>query len=319
MKTLHIVIALVLTLAMLYVARNNSRGRPEYFAHQENGYSFEYNSVPKGEEFNTVAIPLTIKGQLGENARPVFKRSLPGNPDLEQLDAYRATPLVACEGVADCYQTEVTAGKKNDRFYYYFEVADSTGTALARFTQPDGAPFMFRYIGAVPPAITLTHIVLIFATVFFIALGTIQAVGLIGGKTDVRPLAKYSLLAALFAFLGGYPFGIPMNWYAFGGTWEGVPFGSDATDNKTQLLFVYLLFMTLATLGSLRGKPKRDIFASKTLGWFGVGSFGVMLFIYLIPHSIQFSPTLTYAFCYSWIGVVTLIYLIGRLRSAETA
>ena len=183
--------------------------------------------------------------------------------------------------------------------------------------QPDGSPFMFRYIGAVPPAITVTHIVLIFATVFFIALGTIHAVGLIGGNTNVKPLAMYSFLAAVCAFLGGYPFGIPMNYYAFDGFWEGVPFGTDATDNKTQLLFVYLLFMTLATWGSLRGKPRRDIFSRRVLGWYGVGSFAVMLFIYLIPHSIQFSPTLTYTFCYSWIGVVALIYFIGRVRTSR--
>ena len=64
-------------------------------------------------------------------------------------------------------------------------------------------------------------------------------------------------MATIAAFLGGYPVGFAMNWYAFGVLWEGVPFGTDATDNKTQLLFVYLLFLTLATLGSLRGRPGR--------------------------------------------------------------
>ena len=223
-----------------------------------------------------------------------------------------------CTSADDCFYTEVTAGKKNDRFYYYYEVVDSTGAALATFTQPDGSPFMFRYIGEVPPVILTIHIVLIFASVFFISLGTVSSFSLVGGASDVKPLAKYMFLAALMAFLGGYPFGIPMNYYAFDGSWEGVPFGTDATDNKTQLLFVYLLFVTLATWGSFRGRPGRDLYSPKALGWFGIGSFAVMLFIYLIPHSIQFSPALTYSFCYSWIGVVALLYIYGRMKTVRT-
>ncbi len=318
MKVLRIVIAVVLTIALLYIARNNSRGRPEYYTHSENGYTFEYNSVPKGLEFEKENIPLTIKGAINENARPVFRKSLPGQVRGADPATFEAIPMNPCDSAADCYFAEVTAGTKNGRLYYYIEVVDSTGAALATFTQPDGMPFMFRFIGAVPTAITLTHIFLIFATVFFITLATAHAFSLITGGTDVKPLAKYSLLAALCAFLGGYPFGIPMNWYAFGSTWEGVPFGTDATDNKTQLLFVYLLFMTLATLGSLtKDKWGKNLYSPKALGWFGIGSFGVMWFIYLIPHSIQFSAALTYTFCYSWIGVVFLLYIIGRLRSAR--
>ncbi len=315
MKISRIAIAFILTLVMLYVARTNSRGRPEHYSHRENGYVFDYWSVPKALEFTEASIPLTIKGNFDENIQPVFRRST-GGTDIGHLDKYESYPMVACDSADDCFRTGVTAGEKNGRFYYYFEVTDTSGTVLASFTQPDGSPFMFRFIGAVPAAITIIHIALIFATVFFIALGTIHAFSLVGGGTDVKPLAKYSFLAALCAFLGGYPFGIPMNWYAFGGLWEGVPFGSDATDNKTQLLFVYLLFMTLATFGSLRGRQAGDIFSPKASGWFGIGSFAVMLFIYLIPHSIQFSAGLTYAFCYSFIGIVALIYIVGRLRRA---
>lgn len=317
MKILKYVIAIVLTIVMLIVARNNSRGRPEYFDHQENGYTFEYNTVPKGIAFSEASIPLTIRGTIDDNIRPIFRRVLPG-ADINDLDQYDYAQLIPCDSADDCFKTIFTTGKKNDRFHYYFQVADSTGTVLATFTQPDGTPFMFRYIGEVPIAITVAHIALIFATVFFISLATTSSFSLIRRGSDVKPLAKFVFLAALFAFLGGYPFGIPMNYYAFNGSWEGVPFGTDATDNKTQLLFVYLLFLSLATWGSLKGKPNRDIYSPKALGWFGLGSFAVMLFIYLIPHSIQFSPVLTYTFCYSWIGVVVLLYGIGRFKSART-
>jgi len=37
--------------------------------------------------------------------------------------------------------------------------------------------------------------------------------------------------------------------------------------------------------------------------------------IYLIPHSIQFSPRFTYVFCYTWIAWFVALYLLGRLKS----
>ncbi|UCD64931.1 MAG: hypothetical protein JSW34_05740, partial [Candidatus Zixiibacteriota bacterium] len=230
MKVLKVVVAVIITFVMLYIARTNSRGQPEYYSHSENGYSFEYTSVPKGLENTSVTIPLTITGPLSDSVRPVFVRLAADNPAVGEASQVEAIPMQPCDSAANCYSTVVRAGEKSGRFYYYFEIQDAGGTALATFAQPDGRPFLFRYIGAVPSVILLSHIVAIFATVFFVALGATHAFSLVHGSGNARPLAMYSMLAALFAFLGGYPFGFMMNWYAFGVVWEGVPFGTDATD-----------------------------------------------------------------------------------------
>ena len=89
-------------------------------------------------------------------------------------------------------------------------------------------------------------------------------------------------------------------------------------DNKTQLLFVYIIFAWMAGLGSWRNRPELDLFKSKTFGWVGLGSFLVMLFIYLIPHSIQFSKALTYGFCYSWTAIIIIWYLIARMKKQKS-
>ena len=109
-----------------------------------------------------------------------------------------------------------------------------------------------------------------------------------------------------------------MNWYAFGGGWEGVPFGTDATDNKTQLMFVYLLYAWLAGLGSFfKGKKGRDFYSPKTYGLVGMGGLVVTFAIFAIPHSIQFSKALTYSVCYGFIGLVVLVYVIGYVRAGK--
>ncbi len=318
MTWLKFAAAFILTVAMLYIARTASRGEPEQYDHSDNGYSFAYLSVPKALEDSTVALLVSIKGTLDENARPVFRISLAGQ-DYTDLSSYASSPMIQSDSAYDVYYTYVTAGKRGGRFYYYFAVVDSLGKPIATFTDKPGHPFLFKYIGHVPPLILIGHILLIFATFYFIVLAALDSLPVLAGRSGAGAMIKRFFWAAVCAFVGGYPFGFAMNWYAFDGFWEGVPFGTDATDNKTQLLFVYLLFMVFAGLHSLTGKDKfRDTYSPRTLGWFGLGAFVVMLAIYLIPHSIQFSAALTYSVCYAYIALFIMLWLVGYLRRRET-
>jgi len=315
MKLLRFALAIFITLAMLYIARSNSRGQPEYVTHTDGDFTFEMITVPKIIEHQSGRVTLSVRGPL-EGRRVVFRTSQPGALSAGQTDEFDPIEMQQMGTGPGEYFIDVTAGKKGGRFHYYFEVIDSAGTSLASFTSEDGAPFFLRYIGEVPPLVLGSHIFFIFATVFGVALATVYSFRVIGYGDGLEPMAKYLFRAMVLCFIGCYPFGIPMNYYAFDGFWEGVPFGTDATDNKTQLLFVYLVFASLATLGSLtKGRFGRDLFAPRTLGWIGLGSFAVMLFIYLIPHSIQFEPGFTYAFCYSWIALVAALYVLGLLRT----
>jgi hypothetical protein len=319
MKYLKIAIAVVLTAILLVVASSGSRGRPESVSHSEGGFTFEMVTVPKITEHQSEDITISVTGIHRDSTHLWLRTTQPAGTDADDLDAYDRVEMQSGSDPGDFF-VEITAGKRGGRFYYYFEMTDANDSTLATFRQADASPFLLKYIGEVPLAILATHILFIFVTVFFVASATVSAIPLIGGGVHVRPMTRYLFWATVFCFLGGYPFGIPMNYYAFDGFWEGVPFGTDATDNKTQLLFVYLLYATLSGLGTLTGgRFGRDIYMVRTLGWVGMSSFVVMLFIYLIPHSIQFSAGLTYVFCYSWIAIVALLYLTGYMRSGRMA
>jgi len=318
MKYLKVAIAVVLTAIMLVVASSGSRGRPESVSHSEGGFTFEMTTVPKITENQSANITVVVTGFHRDSAHLWLRTTQSTGIDADDLDSYDRVDMRSGSGQGE-FSVEVTAGRRGGRFYYYFEITDANDATLSAFTQADGSPFLLKYIGDVPSVVTTMHVLFIFATVFFVALATVSAISLIGGGGNVRPMTRYLLWATVFCFLGGYPFGIPMNYYAFDVFWEGVPFGTDATDNKTQLLFVYLLFTTLSGLGTLTGgRFGRDIYTERTLSWVGLSSFAVMLFIYLIPHSIQFSAGLTYAFCYSWIATVALLYLTGYMRASRT-
>ena len=318
MKTwMKILLAVLLTLVMLVVTRLNSKGQPENITYQENGYTFTMTTVPKLLEGTSGRIELQVTGAPNSDFNVYFNSQRRG---YGGKDIGAPKGLVMMRSDPDnpgTYYTEVEAFERGGRLLYTIEVRGGNGSTRTVFKPENSDAFVLKYIGEVPPYILLPHILFIFATFFCVSLATINAVPLLRGQiTDARAMMVCLFWATVFTFLGCYPCGIPMNWYAFGATWEGVPFGTDATDNKTQLLFVYLLFATLAGLGWLtHGKTGRNIFTPSGLGWVGISSFVFLMFIFLIPHSIQFSATLTYAFCYSVIGLIIAVFLIGYYRA----
>jgi hypothetical protein len=76
--------------------------------------------------------------------------------------------------------------------------------------------------------------------------------------------------------LGGLLLGPLTQGYAFGALWTGVPFGWDLTDNKTLVMWIG---WAAAAVALRRGRP-----ASRALV---VLAAGLMLAVYVIPHSVK--------------------------------
>ena len=318
MKIIRIVAALILTLILLRIAKETSRGHPEHLVRTVNGFTFDMMTVPKGPEKSNARIEATIKGGPGTDFEPVLLYTERGinTPPMQ----YEQVPMLPVDSVPMLYYANVPTGERGGRLHYMIDLMKDD-IMEARLAQADGKPFELRYIGDVPKVVLIGHIGLMFATVFCVIMAALHALSLVRGGGNVIPMERFFFWSFVFALVGGYPFGFGMNWFAFHSIWEGVPFGTDATDNKTQLLVAYLLLMTVANLGTLtRGKLGKDIWSPKTSGYFGVAAFVLMLVIYLIPHSIQFSAVSMYLVCYGFIALAALIYLIGirRARGSTT-
>ncbi len=314
MKYFKVIIAFALTLIFLFIAKDNAMNRPSFYSTSQNDYAIEYLSTPKVFEKEPYTIKIKVIGQLSDSIFPVVRKiNLGDNPNAD-IRRYNVSKMQTVDSSEQTFSFSGFSGARGGKTYYYFEVRGTKGKPKVVLTPSESKPFTLKYIGHVPPAVLIGHIVLMFLSIFFIILAAIHAIAFLKGADNLYQVAKYTLLASVACFLGGYPFGFAMNWYAFNGLWEGVPFGTDATDNKTQLLFVYLLFAVISMKGSLRKKPKLNLYSPKTTGYIAIGSFLVMTFVNLIPHSIQFSKSFTELFCYSFIGIVFILTVYPILK-----
>lgn len=130
-------------------------------------------------------------------------------------------------------------------------------------------PVIIRFKGSVPDFVLIPHIIFMFLAMVFSVRTGIEAL-LNRDKTF-----RLTSLTLLFLFIGGLVFGPIVQKYAFDAYWTGWPWGTDLTDNKTIVAF---LFWLIAWAGLYRRRKNRI--------W-PVVAMVVMLATYLIPHSMM--------------------------------
>ncbi len=128
-------------------------------------------------------------------------------------------------------------------------------------------PIVIRFRAGVPAWALTPHIILMFAAMLFSTRAGLAAI--FRERTYRLTLWTFATLV-----LGGLVFGPIVQKFAFGDYWTGWPFGTDLTDNKTALAFIFWLVAVIRV-----GKDHRH------RGWVLAASI-VLLIVYLIPHSL---------------------------------
>ena len=133
---------------------------------------------------------------------------------------------------------------------------------------PEVGTVITRFKGAVPSAVLIPHIILMFVGMLFSNRTGIEAIR--RGKR----LKTYAWVTAVLLILGGMILGPIVQKAAFGALWTGVPFGYDLTDNKTLIAVVGWI----AALVALR--------KSRHAHWWVLGAALLTFVIFMIPHSL---------------------------------
>jgi hypothetical protein len=130
-----------------------------------------------------------------------------------------------------------------------------------------GNSVVIRFKGAVPAAVLIPHIFLMFFAMLLANLAGIMAI------FKYHQFKLFTTITLITLTIGGLVFGPWVQWYAFGEAWAGVPFAWDLTDNKTLLAFIFWVLAYI--MNRKKDRPVYTVIASL-----------VILAIYSIPHSM---------------------------------
>ncbi len=130
---------------------------------------------------------------------------------------------------------------------------------------PGDEPPVIRFRNDVPAGILIPHILLMFAAMLFAVYTLLLVIAR-------REYSKWLKITVATLFIGGFIFGPLVQHAAFGPWWTGFPFGTDLTDNKTLLSFLFFL----AALATLKWKHNKWVVCLAVL---------FMIAIFTIPHS----------------------------------
>jgi hypothetical protein len=282
MKLWRVAVAFLFTVLLLVFARKTTMVRSVEKAVEGNGILIEHKTVPKqvGDE-----IPVISAKVEGATLVKLFYR-------IGKDGEYQAVEMDLEPGAQNVFAASLPLRPKGIKAWYYLEAVsqEEGGTrevTLPDRSSPDFSPILLRYEGEVPPYVVFPHVLCIFGAIFFAGIGLLSAIDVRRGKGSLRQSVKFPVITFVLLFLGFLPFGIAMNYFAFGATWEAFPFGWDVTDNKSQIMLLFWLFTLLSVKGTLRGRDEsKNLVSGRGYSALVLISFIVTLLIIAVPHSL---------------------------------
>jgi hypothetical protein len=281
MKYSKILIAILFTVLVVGYARRTTMVRSVHKVVEQNGIVIEHETVPKqvGDKIPNISAKVTGAAQVNLIYR------------IGQEGEFVQIPMSRAPNQENVFTASLPHYPKATKAWYYIEAIKTTAAGEVRVTLPDDSqtdftPILLKYEGVVPLYVIIPHVLCNFAAIFFAALTLFSAIDVRRGKRTLKEAIKYPLITFILMFLGFVPFGIGMNWFAFGVIWEAVPFGRDVTDNKSQIILLFWLATLILVKGTVLGKGENKNLVSER-GYFTmvIVTMIVTIAMYAIPHS----------------------------------
>jgi hypothetical protein len=278
----RITAAVIFTILLLVFTRMTTAVRSVHQIVEQGGILIDHHTVPKqmGSEIPTISAE--VKG--ASEVKLVYKIGKDG--------AYRKIPMNPGSSEENVFEASIPLHAKGKKAWYYLEVISGSGSEEVSVTLPRSNsgkvdPIRLKFEGEVPAYVIIPHILAIFAAFFFATLTLFTAVDMKRGKGTLAKSVKYCAITLLLLFIGFFPFGWAMNYFAFGVLWEAFPFGRDVTDNKSQIMFLFWLVTLIMVKGTLWGKGEdKNLISGRAYSTLVIVSFVATMIILAVPHSL---------------------------------
>ena len=244
-KSVYWLLAIVITLVLSIYQRMTGPTYPKRLTVELKGESYKIKLPRSGVQHDEM---VTLKGIPSDVSSQLHYRRYPS------ADEYTTVDFVWEDSV---WQAALPVQPVAGKLQYYITIDGKDYAA--------DEPVVIRFRNDVPASILVPHILLMFAAMLFAVYTFLLIV----------TRRKYSIWLKITVgtlFVGGFILGPLVQHAAFGPWWTGFPYGTDLTDNKTLISFLFFM----VALATLKWKYNKWVVALAVL---------VMIAVFTIPHS----------------------------------
>ena len=245
-KSVCWILAIIITLALSIYQRMTGPTYPKKVTVELNGEQYQIKLPRSGVQQDEIVM---LKGVPEHgNAPQMHYRRYPTTNDYTTVDFSWKDSIwqvaLPVQPVAGKLQYYITVGGKD---YLVDE------------------PIVIRFRNDVPASILIPHILLMFGAMLFAVYTFLLVV-------TRKAYKRWLKITVATLFVGGFILGPLVQHTAFGPWWAGFPYGTDLTDNKTLISFLFFL----AALATLKWKYNKWVVCLAIL---------MMIAVFTIPHS----------------------------------
>ena len=244
-KSVYWLLAIIITLVLSIYQRMTGPTYPKRLTVELNGERYKIKLPRSGVQHDEI---VTLKGIPSDVNSQIHFRRYPTTND------YTTADFVWQDSV---WQAVLPVQPVAGKLQYYITVGGKDYLA--------DEPIIIRFRNDVPAGILVPHILLMFAAMLFAVYTFLLVV-------TRREYSRWLKITVGTLFVGGFILGPLVQHAAFGPWWAGFPYGTDLTDNKTLISFLFFL----VALATLKWKYNR---------WVVVLAVLMMVAIFSIPHS----------------------------------
>ena len=244
-KSFYWLLATIITLALSIYQRMTGPTYPKKVTVEVNGESYKVKLPRSGVQHDEI---VTLKGVPHGMSNAIHYRRYPSE------DAYTTVEFCWKDSM---WQAALPVQPVAGKLQYYITVEGKD------YLKDE--PVLIRFRNDVPASILVPHILFMFAAMLF----AVYTFLLVVTRKDYKRWLKITVGTLL---IGGFVFGPLVQHAAFGPWWAGFPYGTDLTDNKTLISFIFFV----AALATLKWKYNKWVVCLAVL---------VMIAIFSIPHS----------------------------------
>lgn len=245
-KVVYWILAIVITLALSIYQRMTGPTYPKKVNIELRGERYQIKLPRSGVQRDEI---VTLKGVPSSVEAKMHYRRYPTTNDYTTVDF---------QWQDGAWQAALPVQPVAGKLQYYLTV---DGKDYLK-----DEPVVIRFRNDVPAYILIPHILLMFVAMLF-AVYTLLLV-----MTRKEEYRKWLIITVGTLFVGGFVLGPLVQHAAFGPWWAGFPYGTDLTDNKTLISFLFFL----AALATIKWKYNK---------WLVVLAVLVMIAVFTIPHS----------------------------------